>query len=827
MSWIEYDSQQAEAIAARLDLREPNRRALHKVAENLEQGDGHEFICDLATGVGKTYLAAGVLEYLAEAGARNVVMLVPLDAIYEKTIENFTPGTRKHIDGAIWDPVVITSENFKQRVEVINDPTKLKLYVFKVQSLLKPQDESELRTPLKRKTHTPNEHTGEALYAHLQGLDDLVVIADEHHVYSGDAEKYGATMRELNARAIVGLTATPNRADVKAGKIVFRYSLAEAIADGLVKIPVIVYREDGTKDARSQLADACHLRDVKEAAWSAYSQAMNRPTVVPVLFVVCEEVKKAEQVAETLRASFLTRPDQVLLITGGSSDKALRALKAVEDATSPVRAVVSVDKLKEGWDVRNIGVIVSFRPLLSATLTEQVLGRGLRLPFGERTDIEAVDTVDIVAHESYRQLLASKQALLEQVLEERASAATELATKTVWAQKPDSSDGIVDMSGADAGPETAQEGLTFVFDNQHGDESIDPSVLLLVQEYGATVEQQEKGATATLTLVAPVTGAPRIRFPRLERQAIPTKFSLKLVTEQQARDLGSKYLSDESVYMKRVALDAERGLGGEVVVGERFLQEERAYVESLTWSTVKKQLEDKVLGLGVVESTLTEYQAAGDVIGWFLDGAAVTGDETTQWSVKRTALATRAIESMIVKAYELRSTSSTWDFNVIEVPVLPPFRPMPSPRLSKWADFAKGMHYEGWQKNIEPVANFDAKTTEFALSRMLDSSPQVTWWLRIYTNGPVWIEWERGRYFADFIAIDTTGIHWLIEGKADDDANDENVVAKRLAADAWVEKVNYAGVYGQWRYLFATETTIKQANGRWLDLIEVGSRRTD
>lgn len=815
MTWVDYLPQRVEAIAARLDLRDPNRRALHKVAENLEPGDGREFICDLATGVGKTYLAAGVLEYLAEAGVRNVVMIVPLDAIYEKTIQNFTPGARKYIAGAEWEPVVVTAENFKQRVEAINDPTKLKLFIFKVQTLLKPSED------MRRKMHDENESMGEALYAHLQGLSDLVVLADEHHVYSGSAEKYGATMRELGARAIVGLTATPNRADVKAGKVVFRYSLAEAIADGLVKIPVIVYREDGTKDVRSQLADACHLRDVKESAWRAYSNAMGKQTVVPVLFVVCEEVKKAEQVAELLQSDFLSDEGQVLLITGGSSDKALRALMAVEDSTSPVRAVVSVDKLKEGWDVRNIGVIVSFRPLLSETLTEQVLGRGLRLPFGERTSIEALDTVDIVAHESYRQLLANKRALLEQVLEERAAAATELtATPAVVKTATGDENAQPALKGAEGTEASDQGGLTFVFDKDNEGAIVDPAVLLLVQEYDSTVAQQEKGSAATMQLVAPVEGAPRIRFPRLERQAAPSKFSLRLVTEQQARDLGSRYLSDESVYMKRVALDAERGLGGEVVLGERFLDEEKAYLETLPWDVVKSRLEDKVLGLGVVESTITEFQAVGDVIGWFLDGAGVTGIAHAPWSVKRAALATRAIEAMIIKAYELRAATPTWDFNVVEVPVLPPSQPMPSPALSKWADFAKGVWYRDWQKNVEPVARFDAKTTEFKLAQMADSSSQVKWWLRIYTNGPVWIEWDGGRYFADFIAIDSHDVHWLIEGKADDDATDEGVVAKRRAAEAWVATVNDVGAYGEWRYLFATESAITAANGRWLDLID-------
>jgi type III restriction enzyme len=809
MTWVDYDQELVEAIAARLDLRDPNRRALHKVAENLAEGDGREFICDLATGVGKTYLAAGVLEYLAESGVRNVVMIVPLDEIYRKTIQNFTPGSRKYIEGAAWDPVVVTAENFNQRVEDMNDPTKLKLFVFKVQTLLKPSDE------MRRRMHSENENMGEALYAHLEALDDLLVIADEHHVYSGDAEKFGATLRELNARAIVGLTATPNKKDVNAGKVVFRYTLAEAIADGLVKIPVIVYREDGAKDVHSQLADACHLRDMKESAWRAYASAIGSSAVVPVLFVVCEEVAMAEKIADTLSTQFLTGEDQVLVVTGGSKDKALQTLKSVEEPTSPVRAVVSVDKLKEGWDVRNIGVIVSFRPLLSATLTEQVLGRGLRLPFGARTGIEAVDTVDIVAHESYKTLLANKGALLRQVLEERAASAKELNTTPAVKQAADDSE-----TPSATKTENTQQGLTFVFDSDGLGGTIDPAVLLKVQEYDQTISQQQQGAMATIHVVRPLDAAPRIRFPRRERQAVPMKFSLSLVTEQQANDLGARYLSDESVYMKRVALDAQRGLDGEVVVGEKFLDEEKAYLETLPWNEVKGQLEAKVLGLGVVESTITEYEAAGQVIGWFLDGAGVTGDQQAEWSVRRTALATRAIQDMIVMAYEFRATTPTWDFNVIEFPVLPPSRVMPSPVHSKWEDFAKGLWYGGWERNIEPVASFDAGSTEFALARILDTTSQIAWWVRIYTNGPTWIEWEGGRYFADFIAVGTNGDMWLIEGKADDSANDADVVAKRAAAEAWIETVNEAGVYGTWHYVFATEATIKAAHGRWLDLVK-------
>lgn len=100
----------------------------------------------------------------------------------------------------------------------------------------------------------------------------------------------------------------------------------------------------------------------------------------------------------------------------------------------------------------------------------------------------------------------------------------------------------------------------------------------------------------------------------------------------------------------------------------------------------------------------------------------------------------------------------------------------------------------------------------------MEQSSQIKWWLRIYTNGQIWIEYEGGKYYPDLIAIDNSGRFWLIEGKADDDARDPDVLAKKRAAEDWIVRVNEAGVYGEWHYLFATETDIRRARGRWLDL---------
>jgi type III restriction enzyme len=411
MSWLEFDQGLIDEIASRMDLRAPNKAALTQIIESIHLDEFHEVVCDLATGVGKTYLASALVDYLAAQGIRNVLIVTPGKTIQDKTIANFTPGSAKFVPGAEYRPLLVTAENFSrgQVGDALHESDTLKLFVFNVQQLIQPA------ANMSRRVRETDEFIGGDLYSHLQAAGDLVVIADEHHVYRARARAFSSAIRDLQPRALVGLTATPDPADEN--KVIYRYSLAEAIADGLVKVPVIVYRRDGHKDIATQLADACHLRRVKAAAYSTWAEGTGVAAVNPVLFVVCQTVEDARETANLLAGeSYIGDPRAVLEVTSESSDVALAALAAVEDPDSPIRAVVSVDKLKEGWDVKNIGVIVALRRLASQALTEQILGRGLRLPYGRRVGVPMIDQVDLVAHDSYRKLLEQKDALIETIV---------------------------------------------------------------------------------------------------------------------------------------------------------------------------------------------------------------------------------------------------------------------------------------------------------------------------------------------------------------------------------------------------------------------------
>ena len=116
-----------------------------------------EAVIDAATGVGKTYIMAAAIDYFAARGHSSFAIVAPGRTILEKTVANFTPGHRRSLLGGMEvEPLVVTSENFATVDHA--EPDRVRLYVFTVQSLVKPTGKQG------RKTHTFHESLGEAFY---------------------------------------------------------------------------------------------------------------------------------------------------------------------------------------------------------------------------------------------------------------------------------------------------------------------------------------------------------------------------------------------------------------------------------------------------------------------------------------------------------------------------------------------------------------------------------------------------------------------------------------------------------------------------------------
>ncbi|MDQ6926894.1 MAG: type III restriction endonuclease subunit R, partial [Candidatus Eremiobacteraeota bacterium] len=132
--------------------------------------------------------------------------------------------------------------------------------------------------------------------------------------------------------------------------------------------------------------------------------------------------------------------DQLLIIHTNRSgdvaakdeDAARRAAREVDDAASPVNAIVSVLMLREGWDVQNVTVIVGLRPYSAKAniLPEQTLGRGLRLMFrGEGTGYQ--ERVDVIGTPKFMELVEQLERDEDLKLEEFTVGKDKLVVTTV------------------------------------------------------------------------------------------------------------------------------------------------------------------------------------------------------------------------------------------------------------------------------------------------------------------------------------------------------------------------------------------------------------
>ena len=219
---ITFDSDLIESISSEFDLRAPNKEALRKLVFTLDGNYDPEVIqvMNLATGVGKTYLMAAFMEYLRRQGVGNVVIVTPGKTVQAKTIKNFTPGSGRYIEGAQIPPDVVTPQDYSPWIARQNGAamlsfgreTPLLAFIFNIQQLIAPKKEEGgtgdgSQDAIRRKPRRFDENAG-VLFDYLKSQDDLVLIADESHLYSTSAAAFHSAIRELDPAATIGLTAS-------------------------------------------------------------------------------------------------------------------------------------------------------------------------------------------------------------------------------------------------------------------------------------------------------------------------------------------------------------------------------------------------------------------------------------------------------------------------------------------------------------------------------------------------------------------------------------------------------------------------------------------
>lgn len=261
----------------------------------------------------------------------------------------------------------------------------------------------------------------------------VLVLNDEaHHLHdevkgeTGEPLKAIQSIERLNELGSHGLGGVAAQLDFSAtprnsqGRVfpetVVDYPLAQAIEDGIVKRPIIGEIVGGAVEVTSDDAAVRFRQQILTGVekWREFTEALAPAGKKPLLFVMAEDTRAADQVAAYLD-TVIGLAGKVLTIhvnlSGNAKgeirtselEAAREAARQVDSDDSPYAAIVSVLMLREGWDVRNVSVIVPLRALSSknAILPEQTLGRGLR----RMTPPGAADeTVVVIEHEAFRQL---------------------------------------------------------------------------------------------------------------------------------------------------------------------------------------------------------------------------------------------------------------------------------------------------------------------------------------------------------------------------------------------------------------------------------------
>ncbi|WMJ07623.1 DEAD/DEAH box helicase [Nitrosomonas sp. sh817] len=438
------------AISGRLSLRDPQRHSLEilaRVAEivpprkNTDIAAALEVIKSeypsvtdferefpslcfaIATGVGKTRLMGAFISYLHLAhGINNFFVLAPNLTIYNKLIGDFQPASPKYVfkgvsEFSINPPAIITGDDYQLLAgNMFDQIARCKINIFNISKI-----NSEVRGGKLPKIKRLAEYIGESYFDYLAGLPDLVLLMDESHRYRASAGV--RAINELKPVLGLELTATPKvetgRGAVDFKNIIFDYALGKALDDGFIKEPAVVTRKDFNPAGMTsddiellKLEDGIRLHERTKVELETYARETENCIVKPFLLVIARDTTHAGQLLDLIKsdAFFDGRyKDKVIQVdssqTGEKEDEMIQRLLAVESTEEPTEIVIHVNMLKEGWDVTNLYTIVPLRAANARILIEQSIGRGLRLPYGKRTGVDAVDRLSIVAHDKFQEII--------------------------------------------------------------------------------------------------------------------------------------------------------------------------------------------------------------------------------------------------------------------------------------------------------------------------------------------------------------------------------------------------------------------------------------
>ena len=715
---------------------------------------------------------------------------------------------------------------------------------------------SEVRGGKSPRIKRLSEYIGESYFDYLAGLPDLVLLMDESHRYRASAgirainELKPILGLELTATPFVGTT-TQNRQYFR--NVVYGYPLGQAMADGFVKEPAVVTRKNFNPAGMSpeeieqmKLEDGVRLHESVKVELETYARETDNPIVKPFVLVVAQDTSHARELLKLIQSDTFfdgRYKERVIQVdTSAKEEDFVDRLLKVEHTDEPTEIVIHVNMLQEGWDVTNLYTIVPLRAASAPRLIEQTIGRGLRLPYGKRTGVTAVDRLNIIAHDKFQEIIneanqPDSAIHLKTVVLDNDDFGQKMATIVSQPQlaiqlgiKPTDATGNTKVAGQDVQPVFTKPG--------------EQKVAQLAYEVIRKLENQPATVPTLAHLKNPEIQAAIVK--EVQEQHRPAQLELEGVAEQPdfaavvARTV--ELVTQQRIEIPRILVVPK----GEVKAGFKPFT---LKLDTLKYPAVSEelwiqhlrtnQLEVVTMGDGgITEKRLEDYVVSGlvdfddvsydDQAELLYDLAAQTARHFCSYLSEEDARnvmhyyqrdiarfihaqmqahsweAAVDYEVVVSKGYtEFKSSAYTYAVN--EPPADYQVSPADKSNMSKYV-------FGGFKRCLYPVQKFDSEA-ERVLAVILDRDAEK--WFKP-AKGQFQIFYKQGadhlEYQPDFVA-ETNDAIYMLEPKASNQMDDEIVLAKKEAAIKWCRNASdYAGTNGgkPWRYVLIPHNAIAQ-----------------
>lgn len=789
----------------------------------------------LATGVGKTRLMGAFIAYLyTQKNIRNYFVVAPNTTIYDKLKKDLSDfGSQKYVFRGLGcfsaPPQIITDDDYKSK-QISAFESDIRIFVYNIDKFNK--EDANMKKV--------NEIIGDSFYQYLSSLPDLVLIMDESHHYR--AERGAAALNELHPLLGLELTATPlvtmGNKQVPFKNVVYEYPLSKAIEDGYTRTPFAVTRSDidfynfGDEQLdKMMLLDGITCHESTKQKLEVYAANHGKPVVKPFMLVVCKDTDHATWVEQFVKSdefrSGAYRNKTIIVHSkqkGSETEANTRLLLDVENPDNPVEIVIHVNMLKEGWDVNNLYTIVPLRTAVSKILREQMVGRGLRLPYGERTGDRDVDAVMLTAHDKFNDILEEAQrgdsifmagnVISVEEIEPEQITHTQLTLDTEPDTVREEAYSYTNL------PQTEQTDAVF----QKAEELIQQEVSKAIQKTPEHTVTQQTAKKIAETVAAQISEDRDLGDTYRENE-MPLAAWLLHQTEQTHIAAKAKFIPiprikiTDSGVEEYVFVDFDLGLAdfnhvpirNELLVQnlEDMSDRQRIKGDMIDFEgyNPKKVILDELRKKPEIDyekcSTLL-FKLISQLCDYYEKQYGENGMRNIVMMYKRdiaNKLYTQMLQHFYCKnGFLQEEVIGTRDYNLQQTYSY-------KEKVGLYEVFTEDIRsvlFTGIKKGVFSSAKFDSKDGELTLARVLENDTDVLNWLRPHPQ-EFNITYNHGHFYEPDFVVETEDIIYLVEVKGEDMLHDPDVIAKKergIQYCAVASRWGNANGYKEWQYLF-------------------------